>query len=159
MDASYEIYTFTGGSWRLLQRITDSEGGKDRALRLAEGELGRPSVEGAIVVREMFDESRGQFTESKIFRKFKRDDLPTLGGTQKSQPGPLPGRSSPSAPGGGSGPGSAPGLAVLGTAAVSAAGGPGGPLERVGLPRPPVLVGGGGVGAPAPTPPGCRIAS
>ena len=92
MDASYEIYTFTGGSWRLLQRITDSEGGKDRALRLAEGELGRPSVEGVIVVREMFDENRGQFTESKIFRKFKREDLPTLGGTQKSQPGPLPGR-------------------------------------------------------------------
>lgn len=92
MDASYEIYTFSGGSWRLMQRLTDGDGGRDRAIRLAEGELGRPSVEGAIVVREMYDEGRGQFVESKIFRKFKRDDLPTLGGTQKSQPGPLPGR-------------------------------------------------------------------
>jgi tRNA A-37 threonylcarbamoyl transferase component Bud32 len=91
MDAAYEIYIFSGGSWRLLQRLTDSEGGRDRAIRLAEGELGRALVEGAIVVREMYDDDKGRFTESKIFRKFKRDDLPTLGGTQK-QPGPLPGR-------------------------------------------------------------------
>lgn len=95
MDAAYEIYIFSGGSWRLMQRLTDSDGGRDRAIRLAEGELGRPTVEGVIVVREMFDDTKGRFTESKIFRKFKRDDLPTLGGTSRGQPGPLPGRPAP----------------------------------------------------------------
>lgn len=91
MDASYEIYIFSGGSWRLLQRLSEAEGGRDKAVRLAEGELGRPTVEGAMVVREMFNEDRGEFVESKIFRKLKRDDLPPLGGSRKV-PGPLPGR-------------------------------------------------------------------
>ncbi len=82
-EQAFEIYLFTKGNWRLHQRLGESDGGRDRAIRLAEVEFAKPWVEGAMVVREAFDPDSQTFSDTKVFRRVKRPDLPTLGGTQR----------------------------------------------------------------------------
>lgn len=77
-DAAYEVYLFTNGAWRPQSRLTAAEGGRERAVRLAESELRKGWVEGAVVMRDP------PGPDAKVFRRVKRADLPPLGATQRA---------------------------------------------------------------------------